>query len=112
MFGVLLAADVAYGFGWLAPYRPPRAPYLGAVIAVAGLVRLPAGPVRIAPARATEAPRVPGPRELPFSQLVELDRNRPDDPRGMRIMGLVAAALLLAGFLSMRRAEANRPASG
>jgi hypothetical protein len=49
VFGVLLAADVAYGFHWLAPYRPSRAPYLGAVIAVAGLViaarlvRLPAG---------------------------------------------------------------------
>jgi hypothetical protein len=186
VFGVLLAADVTYGFGWLAPYHPPLVPCLGATIAVAGLVaaarlvRVPAGPVSIAPARTTEAPRVPGPRELPFflfgmtctvlffaltwavpstglvpaavamvfvaalavgffaglrelvrafswtaanqwalaagalaffvafSQLVELDRNRPDDPRGMRIVGLIAAALLLAGFLKVRREGAAR----
>jgi hypothetical protein len=189
-FGVLLAADVAYGSGWLASYRPPLAPYLGAAIAVVGLavaarlVRRPAGPVGIAPIRAAEAPRVPGPRELPFflfgatctvlffvlnwalpsgrfvppivtmalvaaltvgffaglrelvrafswtaanqwalasgalaffiafSQLVELDRSLTDDPRGMHIVGLVAAALLLAGYLKVRAERAEPPVSG
>ncbi len=68
----LLAADVVFGFIWLTPFRPPLAPYLGAVITVAvlvaaaRLVRLPDGPASIAPRSAEDAPRVPGPRELPF----------------------------------------------
>jgi hypothetical protein len=47
-----------------------------------------------------------------FSQFMELDRSRPDDPRGMRIVGLVMAALLLAGYLKVRGEGAEPPASG
>lgn len=72
VFAVLLLADVAFGFIALTPFRPPIVPYLGAVVAVAGLVaaarlvRPPAGPVGIAPRSPAGAPRVLGPRELPF----------------------------------------------
>jgi len=179
--GALLAADVVFGFAWLTRYRPPLVPYLGAWAATAGLViaawrvRLPAGPVTVAPQKAADARHVPGPHALPFflfgsactllffalnwalpaarlvpalvtialvagltvgflaglrelartfswtaanqwalasgaltffvafSSVVELDASRPDDPRGMRVVGLAAAALLLAGFLKVRR---------
>jgi hypothetical protein len=47
VLGVLLAADVAFGFLALTPYRPPAIPYLLAALAVIGLFaaarRLPAG---------------------------------------------------------------------
>lgn len=181
--GALLAADVVFGFAWLTRYRPPLVPCLGAWAATAGLVaaawrvRLPAGPVTIAPRRLADARRVPGPHALPFflfglvctllffalnwglpssrlvpplvtialvaglaigfftgvrelvrsfgwtavnqwalasgalaffvafSSVVELDATRTDDPRGMRVVGLAAAALLLAGFLRVRGRE-------
>jgi hypothetical protein len=179
--GALLAADVVWGFVGLAPYHPPFVPYLGAWAATAALVvaawrvRLPAGPVTIAPQQAADARRVPGPHALAFflfglactllffllnwvlpsarlvppvvtvalvaglvlgfrsglrelvrafswttanqwalasgalaffvalASVVELDASRPDDPRGMRVVGLVAAALLLAGFLKVKQ---------
>lgn len=44
---LLFWADVAVGFLWLTPYRPPLLPYLGAALAVAGLYFL----ARLLPAR-------------------------------------------------------------
>jgi hypothetical protein len=190
VIAALFAADVVVGFFWITPFRPPLAHCLGAAAAVAllgaaaRLVHLPDGPVSITPRSATGAPRVPGPRELPFfllgaactflffalnwflpytrfvpaavtmalvawlaagfflglqelvrtfswtaanqwalasgalaffvlfSQFMEIDRSRPDDPRGMRIVGLVMAALLLAGYLKVRAERVEPPAFG
>ena len=187
VIAALLAADVVIGFIGITPFRPPLAHCLGAVAAVAllgaaaRLVHLPDGPVSITPHPARAAPRLPGPRELPFflfgaactflffalnwglpytgfvpvavtmalvtwlaagfflglrelvrtfswtaanqwalasgalaffvlfSQFMEIDRTRPDDPRGMRIVGLVMAALLLAGYLKVRAEGWSRP---
>jgi hypothetical protein len=123
--GILGSYGRLYGVNWVwsleltFPRRRDR-PWLGipclavvaALAASARLVRLPDRPVSIAPRPAADAPRVPGPRELPFSQFMEPDRSRPDDPRGMRIVDLVMAGLLLAGYLKVRWEGANPPASG
>jgi hypothetical protein len=62
LLALLLAADVAFGFLALTPYRPPAVPYMLAAATAAGLIalarRLPAGqPAAVEPGRGPSGPR-------------------------------------------------------